>query len=64
MFSIGDTVLRDLFIGVVVAVTDREVTCCCADYKQRTFKASECTLVNSSSTTLKAFERSILHANR
>lgn len=64
MFSIGDTVLHGVFVGIVIEATTHEVTCCCSDYRQRVLKASECELVSSSSATIKAFERSILDANR
>lgn len=64
MFEVGDLVLHDVLVGVVIKVSDDKVACSCSDYKEHEWAAETCTLIAKYGDTIESFERSILNAHR
>lgn len=64
MFEVGDLVLHEVLVGVVIKVSDDKVTCSCSDYKEHEWVAKTCTLIAKYGDTIELFERSILNAHR
>lgn len=64
MVEVGDLVLHEVLVGVVIKVSDDKVTCSCSDYKEHEWVADTCTLITKYSDTIESFERSIINAHR
>lgn len=64
MFEVGDLVLHEVLVGVVIKVSDDKLVCSCSDYSEHEWAANTCTLITKYSDTLGSFERSIMNAHR
>lgn len=60
MFFVGDIVLADVFVGVVVKANSEQLICNCSDGKQHKFSIGDVTLITSYKDMLNSFRRSIL----
>lgn len=64
MFELGDTILCDIFAGVVSKCDDTTTHCYCSDGKVHDFPTKDCLLVAGYKETLKQYEEALKRVTR
>lgn len=64
MFELGDTILCDVYAGVVSKCNDETVHCYCSDGKVHDFLIKDCTLITGYRETLKQYEEALKRVTR